>query len=725
MATASYLTDKIKLNGAAYNLPRITATGVAGTQPPYVVGNIQQGYGAYTSVNDGTLYPTLSPSADDNPLWIIYNGSLVHEWATISAQHDGQQHLICTLENGNYIKASNSNGGKEFTIYYYNDQDQLLWSGLRPTRSYTKFCALTVTKNDDNGTLYMQFLICAYNPDNVYDSSFYWSILPAMNASANSTFANDAIVPAYTWRSWPSLAGNSGQFATNLPIIKEATVSEIEPFDYKVLTSDDFASSLSGSIWNTYLNALLGIEYTIAYSGNNRATLTVANHATDPGIKVFTFKFYLGATEAPFATIQEDVIVGGENPALIRWDYYISFLYDATEHVAAFYPIEYTPNNSLIKYSHQIFTALSETTMGNMYTWLTGSSDSPSGSGPYDTGTTDNGGTPSGQGHQDPMPTVHVPTLSGAAAGLFTIYCPTDAQLADIGDFLWSDDVLDNFKKYFNNFSDNIIALYVLPYKPANLPTKAFTVGTVVSDTITSVEYLTSRFVSIPMGEITVGTRWDSYLDFEPYTKFSVYLPGIGVQALSADDIICPANMDESMPIARGSKLSLEYVLDLMTGNVAAYIKINGQIRYQFTGKTGYSIPITGANYNSMVQGYVMATAGLIGTLATGGTAAPFAASAGAAGIINAMKPDVYRGGNLSGDSSALCLDYPYLIRRRPNKPYLKEQEIYTGFPSYKSGTLSEFSGYTQVLEAHVEGISCTETERAEILQLLKSGVII
>ena len=544
-------------------------------------------------------------------------------------------------------------------------------------------------------------------------------------AEGDNIIINNVPQIVYHWTSWPALAGNSGQFATNLPILEEATVSEIEPFDYKVLTADDFASNLSGSIWNTYLNALLGVEYTIAYSGNNRATLTITDHATDLGIKVFTFKFYLGTTEAPFATIQEDVIVGGENPALIRWDYYLSFLYDGTEHVAVFYPIEYTPNNGLIKYSHQSFTPTSDVTMQNMYTWLTGSSDSPTGSGPYDTGTTDNGGTPSGQGHQDPMPTVHVPSLSGAAAGLFTIYCPTDAQLGDIGDFLWSDDVLDNFKKYFNNFSDNIIALYVLPYKPANLPTKAFTVGTVVSDTITNVEYLTSRFVSIPMGEITVGTRWDSYLDFEPYTKFSVYLPGIGVQALSADDIICPANMDESMPIARGSKLSLEYVLDLMTGNVAAYIKINGQIRYQFTGKTGYSIPITGANYNSMVQGYVMATAGLIGTLATGGTAAPFAASAGAAGIINAMKPDVYRGGNLSGDSSALCLDYPYLIRRRPNKPYMSEQEIYTGFPSYKSGTLSEFSGYTQVLEAHVEGISCTETERAEILQLLKSGVII
>lgn len=571
----------------------------------------------------------------------------------------------------------------------------------------------TLSTSTINGVSYI-----AQGPDDDYQM-FIW-------ADCDEITINNVPQVSYSWQSWEMLAGNNGQFRASLTKIKTSVISDADPAAYKVLTGSDFdAIPSDSSIWNTYLNALLGVEYTIAYSGVNRLTLTLSNHLSDPGIKIFTFKFYLGSTSAPFATIPEEVIVGGENPALIRWNYYLSFLYDSSHNVAAFYPVEYTPNNDLIKYSHQSFTALSETTMQNMFTWLQGSSGAPSGSGPYDTGTTDNGGTPAGGGHQDPMPTIHTPTLSGAAAGLFTIYCPTDAQLGDIADFLWSDDVLDNFKKYFNNFSDNIIALYVLPYKPANLPTKAFTVGTVESETITNVEYVTTRFVSIPMGEITVGTRWDSYLDFEPYTKFSVYLPGIGVQALSADDIICPANMDESMPIAKGSKLSLEYVLDLMTGNVAAYIKINGQIRYQFTGKTGYSIPITGANYNSMVQGYVMATAGLIGTLATGGTAAPFAASAGAAGIINAMKPDVYRGGNLSGDSSAMCLQYPYLIRRRPNKPYLEEQEIYTGFPSYKSGTLSEFSGFTQVLDAHIEGISCTEAERAEILNLLKGGVIL
>lgn len=555
------------------------------------------------------------------------------------------------------------------------------------------------------------------------ECAFQWN--DTLSTNINNWLAGSEI-PTYTWRSWQRLAGNSGQFVANLPVIKPAIADQITPSDNQFLHTDDFTSlSNEASVWSTYLNALLGVEYTIAWSGNNRATLTVTNDPNEPRDKIFTFKFYLGAAGAPFATLVDDVRVGGTDPEFICSNYLLSIMYDQTNGVAAPVLLGYYAANTSYDYLSDAYTPWSQTTMENMYTWLQASANAPSGSGPYDTGTTDTGGTPTGGGHQDPMPNVNVPTLSGAASGMFTIYCPDDTELAQIATFLWSDNVLDNFKKYFNNFSDNIIALYVLPYKAANMPTKAFTVGKMTATVPAAVDYITTRFVSVEMGELTVGTRWDSYLDFEPYTKFNIYLPGIGVQALSADDIICPPNDDESLPIAKGSKLSLTYVLDLMTGNVAAYVKINGQIRYQFTGKVGYSIPLTGANYNSMVQGYVMATAGLIGTIASGGTAAPFAASAGAAGIINAMKPDVYRGGNLSGDSSALCLQYPYLIRRRPNKPYLKEQEIYTGFPSYMSGLLSEFSGFTQVIDAHVEGISCTEAERAEILQLLKSGVIL
>ena len=227
------------------------------------------------------------------------------------------------------------------------------------------------------------------------------------------------------------------------------------------------------------------------------------------------------------------------------------------------------------------------------------------------------------------------------------------------------------------------------------------------------------------MGEYTIKPFWDSYLDYSPYTKIEIYLPGIGVQSLDPDDIMCPTNDDGSLPPGEGSTISVEYMIDLMTGVLVAYVKINNEVRYQFPGKIGYQIPLTGENYSRLATGFVTATAGLLGTIATGGTAAPFAAAASTAGIINAMKPDTYRGGNLSGDSSMLSGRTPVLIYRRPNKPKLTDQDKFTGFPSYKIGLLSEFSGYTEVVDCHVEGFSCTDEERDQILAALKGGVII
>ena len=72
-----------------------------------------------------------------------------------------------------------------------------------------------------------------------------------------------------------------------------------------------------------------------------------------------------------------------------------------------------------------------------------------------------------------------------------------------------------------------------------------------------------------------------------------------------------------------------------------------------------------------------------------------------------------------------LATDVPYIVITRPNKPMLEEQEKYTGFPSYKSGTLNNFSGLTICEDVHVEGISCTEEERNAIVDWLKNGVIL
>ena len=251
---------------------------------------------------------------------------------------------------------------------------------------------------------------------------------------------------------------------------------------------------------------------------------------------------------------------------------------------------------------------------------------------------------------------------------------------------------------------------------------------------ITGVEYCTVRTFDIDMGSVEVSNRWGSYLDYSPYTKLEIYLPYLGIHSLDIDEIMSPARMDGSMPDRQGTVLSLVYRLDILTGIIVAMIKVRvytktggytDEIRYQFSGKVGYTIPLTGQTFSNLVNAVITAGAGLATTIATGGLTAPMTAGATVTATIQAQKPSIERVGNISGDASMLATNVPYICISVPNKPYMDEQQKFTGFPSYKTGLLSEFSGYTEVLEAHIEGISCTDEEREKILTYLKGGVIL
>ena len=518
----------------------------------------------------------------------------------------------------------------------------------------------------------------------------------------------------YNWRTFDYLSGNRGQFSMTLAHLDSSIIGDGET----AASSSDaskFSLSTQASIYNMLVNIVDNQETKVAYCGDNYMTITrrfVAGTAYD--LIYFTLKFYFRSDTLIYTSPEFNIRADRSG------DKYLCIIYDDTEEHAAL-DLVTTLDGSSIFYNNSSLP--SSTVLSAMYIWL--QDNGVDRSGPYDTGTNDNGGDPGNPRPQDHISDSSMPTTGALNLGLITLYRPTDSQLANIASFLWSDDVLDNFKKYFNNFSDNILSLYSLPYVPSGLSTRAFKVGTLVSETITNVEYCTVRYFDIDMGSINITQLWGSYLDYSPYTKIEIYLPYIGLHSLDIDEIMSPAKMDGTLPVTQGSTLSVVYRLDILTGIVVSKVKINGEIRYQFSGKCGFNIPLTGNTYSNLIMGFVNATAGAATMLATGGLTAPFSAAAAVTGTVQAQKPQVTRIGNISGDASALATDTPYIIITEPNKPLLDNQGMFTGFPSYKSGTLGSFSGFTQVIDAHVEGISCSEEERSRILSWLKEGVII
>lgn len=550
------------------------------------------------------------------------------------------------------------------------------------------------------------------------------------NAALLYQWAIGATPLVYSWKPFDTLKGR--QYTIPLTMINEDKIGDYTNAIVTTLRTDFDRISEAASLLSIFQNTPVGQTVTIAYSGDNWATMQAQkNPEPDTNDFLLDIKFRMASTQSIIYSYTARI----QFVPYLQYPY-LSFIVDDDEEVAVFDCVTYYESSASLQEPHWGYIGRSQTKaeMHALWLWLQPSKNAEEPNNPYEDGTDDNGGEGGNPTPQTHLPLPSLPSEGGLDLGLFTVYnfdSSNKSMLSSISAFLWSDDVLDNFKKYFNNFSDNILALYILPYTPASLPTKTFKVGRVTSDTITAAPYLVSRFVDIDMGSVEVKPRWTSYIDYSPYTKFEIYLPGIGIESLDADDIMSPANSDGELVDQQGSVISLKYRLDLCTGFIVAYIFINDEMRYQYSGKVGMNVPISGENYNAMIQAFITGGSLVAGTLVKGGLSAPITASlangaaTAVAGTVNAQKPDVYRSGNMGGDASMMACQNPYLIRHVPNKPKIGEQEIFTGFPSYKTGTLSEFDGYTECIEAHVEGISCTETERDMIIDLLKNGVIL
>lgn len=621
------------------------------------------------------------------------------------------------FNNGSYFRFECPQGTNDSNALYYDSDQTLLInnSGLwRPNYLYQGYFYTVVqfVNTIDPNDIYYLFAQLYYI-NNQWTLDINWSFMTEFAQFFNG------ITPyvEYDWKSWLQLSGNAGMFLMDLSTIDDELIGDGETA-YETFDPAGFNIIPQSELYPLVANLLNGQESKIVFCGDNYITATRRSTFVNDVLTVYvTLKFYFRSDTLIYTS--PELTVYSDNPEISRD--YLSIIYDADQEAAATDIIQVWASG---KYGINEYDLPSEEQMRALYIWLQDNGTFRERVSPYDTGTTDNGGDPGVPAPQDHITDTDLPTLSGLNNGIVTLYRPTAEQLSQISAFLWSDNVLDNFKKYFNNFADNLLNLYILPYTPAGLNTKTFKVGNMTS-AITDVEFCTQRFYDIDMGSVNIEKLWDCYLDFAPYTKLEIYLPYLGMHSLDIDEFMCPTKMDGTLQRGLGSVLSLTYRLDILTGVIVAKVKLNGDVRYQFEGRVGATIPLTGQTYASMVQGIVTAGAGLISTIATGGLTAPMSAAAAVAGTVNAAKPSVERVGNISGDASMLCTNEPYIVITRPNKPELINQARYTGFPSYKTDTIGNFEGFTQVIDAHIDGISCTEEERAMILSLLKEGVIL
>ncbi len=307
-----------------------------------------------------------------------------------------------------------------------------------------------------------------------------------------------------------------------------------------------------------------------------------------------------------------------------------------------------------------------------------------------------------------------LPTISVVDTGFITLFNPTETQLKNLATYMWTNPLFDltNWKALFANPMDCILSLALLPVAIPNGGSGTVKVGNISTD-VTMVK-AAQQFIEFDCGTISIPEKWGCYLDYTPYTKLSIFLPFIGVHDLQADEVM-------------NKSIHLKYQIDIFTGACSAFIKCGDSVLYTYTGQCGFTVPISGNDYTSIVGG-ILSSVGAIGSVAvSGGMTAPAAVSSIFSTVQNtfASKPNVSHGSGLSGNSGFLSVRTPYLILTRPNLCLPANQNTFLGYPVYITDTLSNLSGFTVVENIFFNDFSGTTEEQDEIIEILKNGVII
>lgn len=240
------------------------------------------------------------------------------------------------------------------------------------------------------------------------------------------------------------------------------------------------------------------------------------------------------------------------------------------------------------------------------------------------------------------------------------------------------------------------------------------------------------------LGSMTIKRSFNSWRDFEPYTKLFVYLPYIGTYQLE---------------LARyyGKLTEIRYYFDISTNTIACCLMADNKLTDYWTGQMGVNMPITMTNFalfaQTQIQTLIGGIAGGVNTGANimGGASKVAGATLGAASMgvgagimIDAQiaktaygvtQNNINNFNKTKGGSSSMLNEflpqYPYFIFETQEDCAPENYGALFGYPSMKAGKINSFSGFLKVQSVDLKVSGATESEREKILALLMSGIYI
>lgn len=502
----------------------------------------------------------------------------------------------------------------------------------------------------------------------------------------------------YTWKSIPQVSGKMGTFL--FTTIDDNYLNNGDPVD-NVNDPSFIHFNNQTEIGNMIANQATDTEVDKIYAGKvDKMTFNIDPPNT-------WIQFYMAGGSTPFYRVSR---YGEYIGAVTIKEVYLSFLIDEENQVAK--------PSFVIGYESAGFTIYtfnnenpSTTEMEQLYLWFRSHIDDES----DDPGIIDDDPTDGINPWDDePIEGLTVPGKSAIDTGFTKMYEVSDSELKNLAAFLWSDNFLDNVKKFFSDPKEIIVGISIMPIKPTVGSSQHIKAGGIDTG-ISGLPLLSQYKLEEDLGEIYIQRATDSFLDYPPYTKIVAHLPYVGDHSLDVNKIM-------------GKTLKLKYLFDFLTGSCVAEIDVNGKPTYFFGGSCGLQIPISAENFTKVFSSILSAGATLGATMATvasGGLTAPMLISSAANTVQNSMSmtPDVqYNSGNGS-INGMLTTQSCYITIEHPEAALAENQASYTGRTSLSEKTLSSCHGFTKCFKVHLDGINCYDAERSEIESLLMNGV--
>ena len=339
---------------------------------------------------------------------------------------------------------------------------------------------------------------------------------------------------------------------------------------------------------------------------------------------------------------------------------------------------------------------------------------------PYVTGDGPSGPvTPAGN-YDDTSDTINIPSvpaLNLSVGKLLTAYVPTLTELNDLADWLWQDFLTGSgISKLFADVMDSIISLHMLPFTPGSSTAITPTVGN-FAVTGVSMSPLTAQFKDIDCGSLTISEYWGNYLDYNPYTKITLFLPFVGEVQLDADEVM-------------GNTISVKYRVDCLTGSFVAFVSTTDKVLGQYSGNCALSVPVSAADYSGLHQAILntaATAASVVGSAVSGGAVAA-AGTAKEKGLslaanIDTMKVRVQHSGAIGASAGFMGVQKPYVIIHRPNQCVPQYYNQFGGYPAHFTAAVGDVYGYTEIEEIKLDGLPFLDSEIVMLDSILKGGV--